>query len=43
MRQRDIFIDDQQHCTLVDPDLWQQRPRLQKFLESSARILTPIL
>lgn len=43
MRQRDIFLDDQQHCTLVDPDLWQQRPRLQKFLESSARILTPIL
>lgn len=43
MRQRDIFIDDQQHCTLVDPDLWQQRSRLQKFLESSARILTPIL
>lgn len=43
MRQRDIFLDDQQHCTLVDPDLWQHRPRLQKFLESSARILTPIL
>ena len=42
-RQRDIFLDDLQHCTLVDPDRWQHRPRLQKFLESSARILTPIL
>ena len=42
-RQRDIFLDDLQHCSLVDPTLWQRRPRLQKFLESSARILTPIL
>ena len=42
-RQRDIFLEDMNLCTLVDPDEWQRRPRLQKFLESSARILTPIL
>ena len=42
-RQRDIFVDDLQHCTLVDPENWGKRPRIQKFLESSARILTPIL
>lgn len=42
-RQRDIFVDDLQHCILVDPEKWGKRPRIQKFLESSARILTPIL
>ena len=42
-RQRDIFLDDLKLCSLVDPNLWQHRPRLQKFFESSARILTPIL
>jgi cardiolipin synthase len=42
-RQRDIFLDDQQSCTLVNPDLWRNRPRMEKFLESTARIFTPIL
>ena len=42
-RQRDIFLDDQQHCTLVDPTLWRNRPRMEKFLESTARVFTPIL
>ena len=42
-RQRDIFFDDMKDCTLVDPDLWHKRPRMEKFLESSARIFTPIL
>lgn len=42
-KQRDIFLEDINECTLVDPEEWPSRPRLQKFLESSARILTPIL
>ena len=42
-RQRDIFLADQQECTLLDPQQWQKRPNIEKFLESSARILTPIL
>ncbi len=42
-RQRDIFLDDLKECTLVDPDKWQHRPRLQKFVQSTARIFTPIL
>ena len=42
-RQRDIFLQDQESCTLVDPDLWQHRSILHKFLESAARVLTPIL
>ena len=42
-RQRDIFIDDMKECTLVDPEQWQRLPRLEKFAQSAARILTPIL
>ncbi len=42
-RQRDIFLDDQQHCTLLNPEQWNHRPPLDKFAQSAARILTPIL
>ncbi len=42
-RQRDIFLDDQRLCTLVDPDEWRRRPPLKRFLASAARILAPIL
>ncbi|MGX8713088.1 MAG: cardiolipin synthase [bacterium] len=42
-RQRDIFLDDMEACTLVDPDEWQHRPWIQKFAQSTARIFTPIL
>lgn len=41
--QRDIFLEDQQQCTLVDPEEWLHRSPLQKLLESLARLLTPIL
>ena len=43
VHQRDIFLDDMQFCTLVVSEEWQQRKKTEKFLESSARILTPIL
>ncbi len=42
-RQRDIFLDDQRLCTMVDPEQWRQRSPLKKFLASAARILAPIL
>ena len=42
-RQRDIFLDDQRLCTMVDPEQWRHRSPLKKFLASAARILTPIL
>lgn len=42
-RQRDIFFDDMKECTLVDPEQWQHRPRLEKFAQSTARIFTPVL
>ncbi|MBR1550117.1 MAG: cardiolipin synthase [Bacteroidales bacterium] len=41
--QRDIFMDDLQSCTLVDANLWRKRPKTERFLESAARVLTPIL
>lgn len=43
IRQRDIFLADQEMCSLVDPEQWQHRPRLEKFAQSTARIFTPIL
>ena len=42
-RQRDIFLDDMKDCTLVDPERWSKRPKTEKFLESTARVFTPIL
>ena len=42
-RQRDIFLDDMKECSLIDPELWQKRSRLEKFVQSTARIFTPIL
>lgn len=43
VRQREIFFDDMKECLLVDPEQWQHRPYLEKFLQSTARIFTPIL
>ena len=42
-RQRDIFLDDMKECVLVDALQWQRRPWIEKFVQSTARILTPIL
>ncbi len=41
--QRDIFLSDLEECTEVLPDEWRDRPRLERFMESLARILTPVL
>lgn len=40
---RDIFFDDLSHCTKATITQWQQRPRLQRALESTVRLLAPIL
>lgn len=42
-RQRDIFLDDMQHCTLVVPDEWEHRPVGRRILQSVSRLLTPLL
>lgn len=42
-RQRDIFFEDMLLCNRVNPDEWNRRPLIKKFLSSTARILTPIL
>ena len=41
--QRDIFFDDMQHCTLVDPAEWEHRPVGRRILQSLSRLLTPLL
>lgn len=43
MHQRDIFLDDMKECALIDPDEWNHRPMIRKFLDSSSRLLTPLL
>ncbi len=43
LRQRDIFFDDLQHCTLVDPEQWLKRSPLKRIPESIARLFTPLL
>lgn len=43
VRQRDIFLDDLQHCTQVLPDQWLHRNLLQRIPESVARLFTPLL
>lgn len=39
----EIFLNDQTHCTRVDPRLWRRRPVSAKILESTLRLLSPIL
>lgn len=38
-----IFIQDLEHCEKVDAETWAKRPRWQKFKESLARLLSPLL
>lgn len=43
IRQRDIFFDDMNDCTFVDPDQWAKRPIVGRVLQSLSRLLTPLL
>ena len=40
---RDIFIKDQEVCTLADIDSWANRPMWERIKESFARIFSPLL
>lgn len=42
-RQRDIFLDDQSQCTLVEPDQWRLRSFWRRLVQGFARLLTPLL
>ncbi len=40
---RDLFVDDQQQCTEITLELWQQRPLSTRIKESVARLFSPLL
>ena len=43
MQMKEAFLQDQLDCEATDPDRWKRRPRMQKFRESLARLLSPLL
>ncbi len=43
LRQQSIFLDDIEHCHLVDPAEWEHRSIYHRILESLSRLLTPLL
>ena len=43
VRTRDAFLADQEHAWLVDPAKWENRPFHKRFLESLARLMSPLL
>ncbi|MDE6513561.1 MAG: cardiolipin synthase, partial [Muribaculaceae bacterium] len=42
-RMQKIFLDDQKLCTRITGDVWRRRPAMQKLIESTLRLLAPIL
>ena len=40
---RDLFLQDLESCTQVDPERWAHRSRIHRFWESVARLFSPIL
>jgi len=40
---RDVFLKDADDCQQIDPVSWEERPRLQRFGESLARLFSPLL
>lgn len=40
---KEIFLRDLESCEVVDAESWKQRSRWQKFKESLARLLSPLL
>ncbi len=43
VRVRDTFLEDQKKCVEVTLDTWKERPYRRRLLESSTRILAPLL
>lgn len=42
-RMREAFLQDQADCSRVDPEEWSRRPRAARFVESVARLFSPLL
>lgn len=42
-KMKGIFLEDEKHCQKVDPKRWAHRSIVTKFLESLARLLSPLL
>lgn len=42
-KMRDIFFRDMEKCTKLTYNLWHQRPKLQRSMESILRLVSPIL
>ncbi len=40
---KDIFVNDQKHCTLLRKRLWERRSLKERIIESTVRILSPLL
>lgn len=43
IKMKEIFLEDEKDCLLIEPEAWQQRPRLKKIRESLARLISPLL
>lgn len=43
VRLREAFMEDQQKAWLVDPVKWASRPWIKRYIESLARLLSPLL
>lgn len=43
VRMRELFMEDLEGCSQVDPEQWAQRPKLKQFAESVARLCSPLL
>lgn len=40
---KNIFLKDMKDSELIDPEIWDQRPRYKRFEESLLRLFTPLL
>lgn len=43
VKMRDSFLRDQERCSAVDPAAWLARPAATRFIESVARLFSPLL
>lgn len=43
VRMKEVFLQDQEHCDLVDLKAWKKRPRFKRWIESICRLFGPQL